>query len=243
MNLMLMFALIAIAPTAIAQDAEQPGRTIQFSGLEWKVKRSDGVAGPGPNLFSDSADNVFLDSQGRLHLRITHDAMGWHCAEVILKKSPGYGEYCFEVDSSPELDPQVILGMFTWHDSDASFHNREIDIELSRWTQPENLNAQFVVQPYETKGNIDRFDMPKSLNELTYQFVWRHDRVDFDAWKRSKSAEKSHKSLHHWSCASADVPPAGGESLHINLWLFRGKSPTNGQSVEMILRHFSYRAN
>jgi len=238
MNILL--ALIAIFPALLYRDAPQPARTIRFSGFEWRVKRSDGVAGPGPNFFSDSVNNVFLDSQGRLHLRITHDELGWHCAEVTMMKSPGYGAYLFDLDSGPELDTQVVMGMFTWHDTDSSFHNREIDIELGRWTQPENQNAQFVVQPYETKGNIERFDVPNTLNRLSYQFVWRHDRVDFDLWKGSNGGAAGRQQLHTWSCASPDVPPAGGESLHINLWLFRGKPPTNGQPVEMIVRHFSY---
>jgi hypothetical protein len=45
---------------------------ISWSGYEWTVRSSDGAAqGPGPNIFSDSRDNVFVDSKGDLHLRIT----------------------------------------------------------------------------------------------------------------------------------------------------------------------------
>ncbi len=46
--------------------------TITWSGYEWTVRSSRGATqGPGPNIFSDSRDNVFVDAKGDLHLRIT----------------------------------------------------------------------------------------------------------------------------------------------------------------------------
>jgi len=74
-------------------------RTIEFSGYTWTVEASQGKVGPGPNYFSDSTDNVWVDSDGQLHLRITKDAAGWHCAEVLLTRSLGYGTYRFYLNS------------------------------------------------------------------------------------------------------------------------------------------------
>lgn len=52
-------------------------------------------------------------------------------AEVILSESLGYGTYSFTV-SSPigDLDPNVVLGLFTWSD-DPAYHHREIDVANS----------------------------------------------------------------------------------------------------------------
>lgn len=47
-------------------------RTIIFAGHQWGVK--DGFHGPGPNEFSDSAENVWVDGAGSLHLKITNRA-------------------------------------------------------------------------------------------------------------------------------------------------------------------------
>ena len=38
--------------------------------------------GPGPNYFSDSTTNVWTDTNGWLHLRITHRANAWQCASI-----------------------------------------------------------------------------------------------------------------------------------------------------------------
>ena len=43
------------------------GRAVSFSGRSWAVKRSNEPVGPGPNLFSDGAENVWVDADARLH--------------------------------------------------------------------------------------------------------------------------------------------------------------------------------
>ena len=43
------------------------GRTISFSGYNWRVK-GPGIYGPGPNRFSDAADIVWVDAGGQHHL-------------------------------------------------------------------------------------------------------------------------------------------------------------------------------
>jgi len=70
---------------------ERAQRTISFSGHEWWVKASVGPVGPGPNYFSNSTENVLVDEQEQLHLRITQSRVDsqivWNCAEVTLKES------------------------------------------------------------------------------------------------------------------------------------------------------------
>ena len=62
--------------------------TIRWSGYEWKVRSTGGAAqGPGPNIFSDSRDNVFVDSKGDLHLWITQREDGNPIWELRLSTS------------------------------------------------------------------------------------------------------------------------------------------------------------
>jgi hypothetical protein len=146
---------VASAPFAAAG-----ARTISFSGYDWTVKSRGEPAGPGPNLFSDSEENVFVDRDGRLHLVINQKAGRWRCAEVVSARSFGFGTYRFTIDSGIDgLDPNAVLGLFTWSDA-AEYHNRELDVEISRWGDPASANAQFVVQPYTRKSNIVRFAIP-----------------------------------------------------------------------------------
>jgi hypothetical protein len=56
-----------------------------------------------------------------------------------------------------KLDPNVVLGLFTWSDKAPSAH-REIDIEFARWANAADpTNAQYVVQAYGGAGHLARF--------------------------------------------------------------------------------------
>ncbi len=143
-------------------------RKITFSGYEWNVKSSGDAVGPGPNVFSNSEDNVFVDTEGRLHLLINQKQGRWRCAEVVSARSFGLGTYRFTIDSGIDgLDPNVVLGLFTWSDA-PEYNHRELDVEIARWGDPANANAQFVVQPYTRKANIVRFAIPTGRGPTTH---------------------------------------------------------------------------
>ena len=84
----------AIAKTVVTRPS--PGvRFVSFSGYDWWVKSPTGLAGPGPNYFSDATNNVWTDTNGWLHLRITHRTNAWQCAEIISARTFGTGNYRF----------------------------------------------------------------------------------------------------------------------------------------------------
>ncbi len=112
---------------------ERTPRTVNFAGYVWYVKSSDSQVGPGPNYFSDSTDDVWVDDQNRLHLTIVQRDGKWYSTEVYTQVPLGYGEYVFCL-ASPinNLDPNVVLGLFTWDSvAPAGIYNREIDIEVA----------------------------------------------------------------------------------------------------------------
>jgi len=37
-----------------------------------------------------------------------------------------------------------------------------------------------------------------------------------------------------------DVPKPGDERVRLNLWLFNGAAPTNGQAVEVVVESFAF---
>ena len=215
-------------------------RTLNFSGATWTVKTSTGKAGPGPNYFSDSPSNVAVDAHGHLHLRITHNGDRWQCAEVIHTASLGYGTYRFYLATRvDDLDPNIVLGLFTWRDETAYSH-REIDFEFSRLADPSNHNAQYVVQPYTKPGHILRFGEPSKLDETAHSFLWQRDSVLFQSLRGAvaKQADAG-KAIHQWR-AIDQIPAAGGENVRMNLWLFRGQAPTNGRETEVIISRFEF---
>jgi hypothetical protein len=232
-----LLGLAAVVPLGLearSAPAAKPlpsAATIQFSGYTWDVKDSSGGrVGPGPNIFSGS--NVWLDAAGRLHLRITKIRGRWTCAEVINTQSLGLGTYTWVVESPVDvLDPSVVLGLFTYSD-DPAYHHRELDVEYSRWgNAADTTNGQYVVQPYDHAGNRVRMTVAAGAAPTTHGFTWGTAAIDFFS---------DRSSLPTWRYAGPDVPQAGSESARINLWLFRGAAPTNGRSVELVIRSFAF---
>lgn len=89
-------------------------RVITFAGREWLVKDWGATTfGPGPNYFSDSIRNVWVDQSGRLHLKLTKQNGTWYAAEVIAKESLGHGKYSFNTRlpggrPRPERDARTV---------------------------------------------------------------------------------------------------------------------------------------
>lgn len=215
-------------------------RIIEFSGLTWFVKNSGKARlAPGPNYFTDSEANVWVDSLGRLHMKITRKGNRWSCAEVIADKSIGYGTYRFYIESPvATFDRNVVVGLFTWSDNPA-YNYREIDIEFTRWGDPNSTNGQYVVQPYYDPNGMYRFEMP-SMPQSTHMFTWSPGVVDFRSLRGfMPSTEDPADVIQAWSGRS-NVPLPGDENPRINLWLMDGKRPSNGAEVELIINRVEF---
>jgi len=227
-------------------------RVIQFSGFAWHVKNSteNRKMGPGPNYWSESDRNVWVDDQGRLHLRITRekDASGrmrWSCAEVISEKSFGYGKYMWQLDTPIQSQPKIVLGLFTWDDAPDSgqFHHREIDVELfSTWGETNgNRNAQFCVQPYMKSRNLHRFSVAGNApSATTHLFTWSENSVAFRSFSgHIGEAPTATAVLNEWRFSGSGVPPAGGENVRMNLWLL-GPLDYDAKEPEVIISKFLF---
>jgi len=230
----------ALAKTVVSR--ARPGvRWVSFSGYDWWVKSSAGTVGPGPNFFSDSTNNVWVDPAGQLHVRITNRSNAWQCAELVSARTFGYGSYRFELNSRVDnLDPNVVLGLFTWSD-DPVFAYRELDVECSRFGNATDPNrAQFVVQPYYLPGHLARYPVSAGLTNSTHWFTWEQDRVSFHAVRGSYSPSPPLVAIiTNWTY-TLTVPETGDENVRINLWLVNGSPPTDHQEIEIILKSFQF---
>jgi len=242
----------AILPTNVTAQAiasatverlDPNARWISFSGYDWWVKTGSGLLGPGPNYFSDSTNNVWQDSMGQLHLRITNRTNQWQCAEVITRRTFGYGSYRFELNSPVnDINPSVVLGLFTWSD-DPAYTHREIDIECGRWADTnDSNNAQYVVQPWDWAGHLVRYYVPAGLTNSTHLFTWETNRVTYQSERGSYSpAPASTNMIYAWAFTNAgDVPQTGDENVRLNLWLITGTPPTDGKEAEFIIKSFTF---
>lgn len=212
-------------------------RIITFSGYEWVVESSgDRRIGPGNNLFSASTENVWLDKDGRLHLRITNRGGIWYCSKLTMLHSYGYGKYIFQVDSRVDnFDKNVVGGLFTYRND-----TEEIDIEFSRWSIDGNMDSQFAIQPSSKAENKRRYFLNYSLPQSTHWFNWQPEHIDFLSYRGHATGTPEEKDIiQKWSYTGPDNPPDLDERAKINLWLFRGNPPSNDKETEMIISKFS----
>jgi hypothetical protein len=207
--------------------------SLRFAGYNWLVKNTtDTKADPGQNWFD--CNNAWVDADG-LHLKITNQAGQWRCAEVFTEDSLGDGTYKFELENNTaSLDPNVILGLFTWDEFAPQYKNREMDIEIGRWSVPANNNAQYVIQPWNKSGHLHRFNIdPCSADTITHIFDWGLGVVAFDSFFGSSSPIQS------WAYSGTDVPWPGGENIRINLWL-NGGLPYSDDETEVVIKNFEF---
>lgn len=215
------------------------GRTIEFSGRTWRVK-GPGYYGPGPNLFCDDADCVWVDGEGKLHVTVTQSGGAWYSTEVVPEEALGYGDYIFTTEGRlDELDPNVVLGIFLWQygpcwDYSYLWWNpyNEIDIEFSRWGDPGNDLGQFVAQPYDYPGNIHRFDASFSEGETTtHAFRWLSDRVEYRSWRGGPYDEEPANMIDQWTYTGPHIPRPEQPRVHINLWRINDNLTTEQEVV------------
>lgn len=230
-------AFLAVAATALVA-AGKPGYpdTITWRGVTWNVKTSRSAVGPGPNIFAK--DNVWVDDSDNLHLRISKNTSNqWTCAEIVGPVTYGYGTYTFDLASRVDnLDPNVVLGLFTWSDR-APYAHREIDIEFARWGNATDLtNAQYVVQPYSAAGHLVRFTMPGIATSSLHRFTWQRNEI---AWESHDTASGG-SLIDSYSYSGADIPKTGDERVRLNLWLFNGAAPTSGTGAEVVVSSFTF---
>jgi hypothetical protein len=231
---------LALAKTVITRPS--PGvRFLSFSGYDWWVKSPAGLAGPGPNYFSDATNNVWTDTNGWLHLRITNRTNAWQCAEIVSARTFGAGSYRFELNSPADnLNPNATLGLFTWSD-DPAFTYREIDVECARWGNAADPdNAQFVVQPWDAANHLFRYRVPAGLTNSTHLFVWETNRVSFQSQTGAYSGFGTNLISSALFTTAGAVPQSGDENVRLNLWLINGNPPTDNHEVEFVIKSFNF---
>lgn len=224
-------SLIGVQSSVRSPIISPPANSVFWSNYNWTIKIGTGL-GPGPNSWSASSVRVAGET---LTLSIAKNPAGvWNCGEIYLSKSLGYGNYSWQITSSPSsFDPDIVLGLFTYASDIA-----EIDAEFSRWGNVSAAanNADFAVQPAAQHGNLLDYAIPAGVSSCQVSFVWSPGKVVFSAVSLSGVRPWSRS----WTCTTASVPFPGKEAVHINLWLFRGIAPGNGAGASVSLSNFSF---
>ncbi|MBU4201162.1 MAG: glycoside hydrolase family 16 protein [Verrucomicrobia bacterium] len=199
--------------------------------------------GPGPNYFSDSDRNVWLDNKKQLHLKITQKNGIWYCAEVDAVKSLGYGKYIFHLAGKiDQLDRNIVLGLFTYdcRSPDAEkVHYREIDFEFGTFgkTDQRRVYGLLSICPGYVKGNRINYDIRMGQDLSTHSFAWTPGSVSFQSVEGDGADAKE---IFSWNYTGPAVNRPGLEVPMVNLWLWGGKPPVEGKELEIIVRKFEF---
>jgi hypothetical protein len=228
-----------VAAVAVTRGQEKSSSFfIDFSGFTWRVRKVPSDRGGTNNPYSP--ENVYTDSSGALHLRITKSDQQWTCSEVNLTRSLGYGTYSFTVEDTSKLEPAVVFSMFTWDYSVSSFRENygEFDVDITRWGDPKAQNAEFVVQPPVVPANISRFMTP--TGKLKHTIIWEPGRVTMFTARASAGAAVPVISKHVFT---SEVPAPGFESMRMSLYVYRdsnGKLPGLQHPAEVVVDRFEF---
>jgi hypothetical protein len=223
-----------VTAKGIPPASPRAAKTLQFSGYEWRVRDSPSERGGWTNRYD--AANAWTDDTGALHLRISPSSDSWTCAEVILTRSLGYGSYSFVVRDVSHLPPAVVLGLFTWDDVAGDQRFREMDVEISRWGDPANANAQYVVQPYYAPANVSRFQAPAGT--LTHTLRWEVGSASFRTVRGVPGSGAPRLVAEH--SFTTGVPLPGNETVRINLYVFGSPPLTLPLPMEVVVQSFEF---
>lgn len=244
------------------------GDSVRFSGLDWTVKiHETGQWGPGPNFFSGHEDDIILDSNGYLHMKIVNRDGKWMSTEVVANDKMGYGTYIFTLDGDFENIPEnIVLGLFTWDNT--SFKeaaNSEVDIEISKWgNKSDPWTLQYGVQPinfgtlYPERMYRPEYPLGEFTGVTTHGFLWTDTAIHWrsyagdvygkgkllGSWRFDTSNPARVKEEGGQKSDAIVIPKPGNETTaRINLWItpWVSPAPTDGKEQEMIIRRFEYR--
>ncbi len=139
-----------------------------------------------------------------------------------------------------QIDKNVVVGLFTWDDA-SDYNHREIDIEFSRWAQENNDIGQYVIQPWNEPENMKRFPIALSGDYSTHLFDWSLERIFFQSCHGHFLYPPDETWLIKlWTYTGGDIPLPGNENARMNLWLYGGQAPSDGQAVELIVKKFEF---
>ena len=230
-------------------DRNASPRYISFAGYDWLVKRGDVPIGPGPNRFSVLPEDVWVDPDGNLHLTINQSGGYWWCTEVINTSSLGYGTYIIQTRSRVDIiDPNMVVGLFTWDTGSPETSYREMDIEFARWGDPSNAtNAQYAVQPCSScpgcEDRCHRFqvDLTEAVKDLTNYLIWQQGSVTFKSYLGAHLGHEppSEDLITEWTYTGPYTKVPGAENFRINFWLLNGLAPISGVGAELIVTGFA----
>lgn len=208
------------------------------------MRAHPGGPGGGDNLWSDSPQSVWVDSLGRLHLKLRQEDGVWKSAEVYSMNTTRHGRHRFLVEGPlAELDRNVRVGLFLYAPT-----GQELDIEFATWS--ENVacqNASFSIHPAPVPLDPCQPTLAYHPFQLiqggtsTHIIDWRESVVTFRStgyFDPGTGRDIAFVQERTFRESRLKFPSeTAGMRIHINVWLSAEapREPAAGREVEIII--------
>lgn len=213
-----------------------------WSGYSWHIRPNYVDHGPGSNAWSNQ--NVELDAAGNLYLSLVKRNGIWTCVEIA-GPSFGYGRYDFYIASDPtNWDRRPVLGLFTYDDNGADAEYREIDIEITKWSNPLNTSTVwYTMNPIAEANQSSHLVTPSGPYRCS--FIWQPGQLYFQTTDSDDNLLGNH-------LVTAGVFAPATETVRLNLWLYRTAeemsagviaAPANTQPLTVQINRFVFTPN
>jgi hypothetical protein len=215
--------------------------TIDFAGYTWIVKSGycsvGNTAGPGPNYYCGDEEDLWVDGSGYLHMKMNYKSALSHYGCVSIKTLvSGCGTYNYLVGDGPNgspdsLDPNVVVGLFTYDESVSD--NGEIDIEISDWgDSTPDANLWFVTW-LNSSSTYDDYLVTFGSGTTVHEFTWAPSYITFNSTHEGVLLGDGVRI----GSAVYDCPT---EPIYarINFWLVDGDDPASSQ--EVVIEDFTF---
>ncbi|QMV20213.1 hypothetical protein GOB94_04070 [Granulicella sp. 5B5] len=226
--------VLAVVTVKGTEASAVASKVIRFSGYDWTVRAAPDDRGGAMNQYDP--DNVSVDKNGYLHLRMMERNSVWTSAEVHLTRSLGYGTYRFVVQDSAHLEPSAVVGMFTSGGRSERDVRSELDIELSHWNKPGKINADYTVQPYYLPENTFHFSVPSGT--FTHVLRWEPGEASFKTFYGASGGAGARELTHH--VFTSDIPVPAAETAHIDFYDFFHSRGGLTHPSEVVIEKFEY---
>jgi hypothetical protein len=205
----------------------QSTRVIRFAGHKWSVKNGLNLP-PRNNNWSDDPRSVWIDVDGKLHLKIRQQEGVWYSAQVTAFDYASHGSYHFYVETPvADLGDSAVLGLFLYADD-----QNEIDIEFRQRENERFDNGSYVIQPYIQDGHRETFQLDWE-GQTVHEIVWQPDFVNFRSLRGDDP--DSGQLLYEWRFDQGRSIPPENRNLRVQMNLWMLNAATHADEIEVVI--------
>jgi hypothetical protein len=170
-----------------------PPDTIVFGGIRWIARNSSERGEPSNSLFSGKSSEVFVDDNGKLHLKVNSRDGYWYSVDIAADTALGYGTYAIFTETKFDAFPKNVAFEFSIAPDATmdSYTPPSLAIQFTQLFENTSISPlrylvanieQAIIQ--ERKERIFRPDEPFRMGGLfsTHAMTWSPRHVEFASY-------------------------------------------------------------